>query len=221
MFPALLLWLVSTGRPVVRILLSLCLACLVIRIGYVLTLELDDSFMRERIYRSSETRMDSILLGCIVAVMARGELLKRYAGVWMIFAALALMVIIKAYGDVSAFRDTIKFTLQPLVCAFALAGILYAKPGYLIGLVRRVLNCLPMVFIGQISFSLYLLHTAMNHLAASFLPWGPHDWQSWLPSLALAILASWACYRFIEQPMIRIGKRPMPCRRASSLLKGA
>ncbi len=101
-------------------------------------------------------------------------------------------------------RSTIRYTLQGAALAVIMAHILFAKRS---DILRWALNLPPVVWIGRLSFSIYLLHSIMNHVAAHFLPWGPHDWQTWPFAVALTLLASWACYTVIEQPMIRIGKR--------------
>ncbi|MGI9449990.1 MAG: acyltransferase family protein [Geminicoccaceae bacterium] len=207
LFPALLLWLVTTRRPVVRVLLGLCLLSLVIRTAYATLLPFDDLYVKDLIYRSTEARMDSLLYGCILAVLAHRDLVRRHAGLIMLFTGLALMLVAKAFVDIQLFRDTLKFTFQSLGVALAMAAILYARPGYIINLARWVLNCPPMVFLGRISFSTYLTHTAMFHAVRVFLGEDPSRWILMPAATAATILVSWLSYRFVEQPMINLGKR--------------
>ncbi len=207
LFPALLLWLVTTRRPVVKVLLGLCLLSLVIRTAYATLLPFDDDYLREMIYRSSEARMDSLLYGCILALLARGNLVQRYTGLLMFFAGLALMAIARSYVDIPIFRETIKCTLQPLGVALSMAAILYARPGYIVGLARLVLNSPPMVFLGSISFSAYLTHTALHHAVRAALGGEPSWWVLMPAATTVTILVSWFSFRFVEQPMVMLGKR--------------
>jgi len=207
LFPLLLLWLAVTKRPVVRVLLGLCAMALAIRVAYVMFLPVDAEQLRDQIYRSSETRIDSLLFGCLLAVLARGDFVKRYAGVAMLFAGLTLILIAMIFVEFPLFRDTLKFSLQPIGVAVAMAAILYAKPGYIINVVRWVLNSPPAVFIGRISFSAYLTHTAMFHTVRVTLGGDPSWWLLMPAAFVATILVSWLSFRYVEQPMIRIGKQ--------------
>jgi len=70
----------------------------------------------------------------------------------------------------------------------------------------RVLNWRPIVFIGTLSYSLYLVHDVM--LRATARLWTQsHAWQRTLVALAAAFITSWAIYVAIEKPCAILRKR--------------
>lgn len=70
---------------------------------------------------------------------------------------------------------------------------------------NRVFSIRPLVFLGEISFSLYLLHMFVidGFKNVTLLPVGVRAWGS----LAISILLATVSYRLIEKPGIRIGKK--------------
>lgn len=69
----------------------------------------------------------------------------------------------------------------------------------------------PLSFLGEISFSIYLVHFAILHMLGDFA------WTGWSPlarlislygaTLAVSSLLAWGCYTWIERPMIKVGRR--------------
>ena len=76
---------------------------------------------------------------------------------------------------------------------------------------RLIINA-PVIFLGKISFSLYIIHFGVLHFFQSWQPLGlalPQPWA--LPAayalvLTVSSLAAWATHRFIEQPGIQAGR---------------
>lgn len=84
----------------------------------------------------------------------------------------------------------------------SVAGLIYTalKPN----VIGSLLGARPLVFLGEISFSLYLLHMFVIHLVqkVSDLPAGIEAWFS----LGLSVLCASVSYWAIERPGIRMGK---------------
>lgn len=76
-------------------------------------------------------------------------------------------------------------------CVTRMAAIFYAKPGYIIGLARWVLNCPPMVFLGRISFSAYLTHSALFHAVRVTLDGDPSWWVLAPAATVAPVFVSW------------------------------
>lgn len=72
------------------------------------------------------------------------------------------------------------------------------------GLTARMLSWRPFVYLGEVSFSLYLLHMFIIRYAM-LVPWSPYL-VAW-GTLALAVLVATVTYRLIEEPGIRTGRR--------------
>ena len=142
------------------------------------------------------TRAWELLLGALVP-FAQPWLEKR--GRWRWLAALIGTGLVTA--GVSSFRDGIKFpgtfALLPTMgtVALILAG---AGQG---SWVSRVLGVRPVVYIGKISYSLYLVHWPLKAFLRIFTVDYTLTWR-WV-SLALAIGMAAVLYHLIEDPVRR------------------
>lgn len=204
-FPCLYLVLAKWGvkpRGQALVLALLCLIVLVWRYHLCVGLGVD----AHRTFSATDTRLDSILFGCILAVWGNPLLDTQHGSdpLWkfVLFpAGLALLGFTLLYREAN-FRETARYTLQGI----ALYPIFVTAIRYPEWLPFRFLNTKPMRFIGWLSYPLYLVHFT---IIASLESW-PHP----LPPLlqgALALLCSLALaygiYRFIEQPMARLRKK--------------
>jgi peptidoglycan/LPS O-acetylase OafA/YrhL len=123
-------------------------------------------------------------------------------------AALAWLV---AFGLLTGLYRELSFDrLAPaaapwlsLGLAGAVAGLLHACGRH--GWWRRTLASPALVWIGQVSFSLYLTHGFVIAVVRR-LPVPSSTLAAWL-SMALALALAGCCYRCIEKPGIRIGRR--------------
>jgi peptidoglycan/LPS O-acetylase OafA/YrhL len=156
-FPFLYVWMRRrnmAGRQQAVLLLSLCGVIVAWRCWLVLGLHV----ATDRTYMASDTRIDSILFGCVLAVY-RNPVRDRVPGsesLWRILvvplAVLALLLTLFVRAE--WFRETLRYSLQgmALIPLFA-AAIRF--PGWL---VFRWLNWRPVAFLGVLSYSLYLVH---------------------------------------------------------------
>ena len=159
-----------------------------------------------RTYLASDTRIDSILFGCALAVwknpvldaVALNE--RRWKYVYVPFAALLLACCLLVRGD--AFRETFRYSLQ----GAALTILFIAAIRYHRWLVFGWLNSRVMIFIGLLSYSLYLLHLAVILRVAKALPEANPLVQGSV-SLAIAIGLAWLIYVTVEKPCARLRKK--------------
>ncbi|MEN4545965.1 acyltransferase [Pantoea agglomerans] len=65
-----------------------------------------------------------------------------------------------------------------------------------------------LIWLGDISFSLYLIHTLMNNgLGKRFAAIGIEDgYVRFIVSIVLSVLLAWLSWRYIERPFLRVGK---------------
>ncbi|MDO5057809.1 MAG: acyltransferase [Lautropia sp.] len=126
------------------------------------------------------------------------------AGLWTLLLVATLM-----YRETTT-RDLDIIIAAPLslMLAAASAGLIHAclHPTW----TARLLRTRPLVFMGEISFSLYLLHMFFIHAVAHLAPFLTPGQKGWLV-LAVCIPVSVASYRLIEQPGIRAGKALGTC----------
>ena len=70
----------------------------------------------------------------------------------------------------------------------------------------RVLEWKPVVFLGTISYGVYLCHMAVRDIVWGYSR-GLDIWEEGLVGLLLASLVSWISFRYYERPIIRWGQR--------------
>jgi peptidoglycan/LPS O-acetylase OafA/YrhL len=160
--------------------------------------------IKERTYIATDTRIDSILFGCLLAIAANPVLDKpRIPDRWWIalFPAGLALIIVSFVVRVPEFQETVRYTLQGigLVPLFVVAIRWHDRS------VFRVLSWRPVAFLGVISYSLYLVHPTVI--------FGVHEWTSWpapaqgAAALALTLAISVAIYLLVERPCAALRKR--------------
>ena len=159
-----------------------------------------------RTYLASDTRVDSILFGCALAVwnnpvlddVALNERRWKYA--YVPFAALLLVCCLIVRGD--NFRETARYSLQ----GAALTILFIAAIRYHHWTVFAWLNSRAAIFIGLLSYSLYLLHLAVILGIARALPHAGLLLQGGL-SLLLSIALARAIYITVEKPCAQLRRK--------------
>lgn len=206
----------SMGRQITVCLLAACLGVLMLRIatyGYMVD-RYPMMIVQGTIYRSTHLRIDSILGGVMLAVMMHRSALDQRrtgGGLHLVFAGAVLFLAVRSFRP-DWFAETLKFSVQTAGIVMLMAGILF---GARCGLLRRMLSLPPVVFVGRISFSLYLLHEQVNVLAGRMLSLDAHDPRTLLLAVPLVILTAWLSFRLVETPMIDWGRRLERRRRAA------
>jgi peptidoglycan/LPS O-acetylase OafA/YrhL len=157
LFPLLYLTLrrhLPSPRQQLAVVLALCAAVLAWRCLLVLDLHVG----KDRTYVATDTRMDSLLFGCALAVVGNPVLDRgvaadrRWRGVWLPLGLLTLLVTFVIRDP--RFQETLRYSLQgiALVPVFVVA-IRWHEWG-----VFRLLNLRWVRFLGVISYSVYLVH---------------------------------------------------------------
>jgi peptidoglycan/LPS O-acetylase OafA/YrhL len=158
----------------------------------------------DRTYVGTDTRIDSILFGCVLALWGNPALdsTRISEATWKyVLLPLSIVGILLIYAvPARAFRETFGYTVQGL-CLFSvfIAAVRYPDWGPM-----RALN-LPWVrWIGALSFSIYLIHPSILELTQAMV-------GSSLPilvptAIALTVVLSAAMYYGVELPVRRMRK---------------
>ncbi len=174
-FPLLYWWFVRSGmdrRRQAAVLIVLCLGALAWRCYRALVWHTS----WENIYEGTDTRFDSILAGCVLAMVANSRLgdrvqwLTRHAGT--IAGSGALLIVICFVYRNSLFRDTVRYTLLEI----GLMPIFFYVTLQRKSFVTRCLEWRGLRHMGQLSYSMYLIHNTLFH----------HFYHYYRPSLLLA-----------------------------------
>jgi peptidoglycan/LPS O-acetylase OafA/YrhL len=204
LFPLLYVWMcsrLSIKRQAV-ILLTLCGAALAWRI--VLHYYFHAPFIRT--FYGTDTRFDSILLGCVFAVIANpivddplhGWIIRRMK--WFLPTSIAVLLVTFLDRD-DSFRETLRYTLQGLaLIPLFIAAIHYQKSPLVL-----FLNLPLMRFLGVLSYSLYLCHLIILESVTHAWPANP-PLVTGAISLACAIGFATLVHYWIERPCTRIRK---------------
>jgi peptidoglycan/LPS O-acetylase OafA/YrhL len=205
LFPWLYVAMQRWHMPRARQALLLWLLCaLVLAWRSVLTLTMHSS--GQRVYIATDTRVDSILFGCALAVWINPVLndskwrshLWKYA---LLPAALIALMGSFAYRN-EMFRQTWYFSVQGL----ALTIVFISAIRFWTWTPFRFLNLRPVAFLGVLSYSLYLVHEVLLSAVTRL-------WPQWPPisragtTLCGALILAYTIHLFVERPCARLRKR--------------
>ena len=160
----------------------------------------------DRTYMGSDTRLDSILFGCLLAVYHNPMLDPRHgtARTWAVLllplAALLLLCSLLVRNEV--FRETLRYSLQGV----ALLLVFSAAIRYPYWPLFRWLNTRPMKLLGTLSYSLYLVHLGVIYTVRDALHVDTFPALVAL-SLAIAVLLAWLIYQWVEKPCAALRRR--------------
>ena len=154
---------------------------------------------------ATDTRVDAILFGCLLAVCKNPWLeppvprFKRDA--WLIAGALATLLFTLLYRD-ALFRVTLRYSLQSL----AVAVLIYMAVAHARHWSFRWLNARPLIYLGSISYTVYLVHHVVLLAIEKYRP----QWN-WIAVTTIALVVTLAIAepmrRWVEEPCARLRRR--------------
>jgi len=148
-------------------------------------------------------RMSPFLAGMVASFLARNAKLRQIAARKYVSLLVMLLLIIAVI-----YSSTI-YTLVPYLC-MALAFTAIACGNTLFGILTHPVSCL----LGQISYSIYLLHGMVLFITFHFVLGRPYaaglpPWGHWLVIAACGGMLVFICsltYQYIERPYMHAGK---------------
>lgn len=200
------------------ILTLLILVALVTRLYYAIILEspllsgyADPSY--EPTYMLSHCRYDSILFGCLSAILINNNS-KIYLWLCNNFATItiAFLVIVSTFilrGDF--FRNSFRYTVQGLSLMLIIPPVILYKKYQV---VNTLLSKKWLIYIGKLSYSLYVMHWAGIILAGDLYPQKNEmyldmlkPWPWYLVAFSITIGLSLFSYHVVEKKFIKLRKR--------------
>jgi peptidoglycan/LPS O-acetylase OafA/YrhL len=172
-YPALMVGLLALGLSRLRIIVVLAMACLAV-LAWRMHLAGHPNFLPERTYYSSDTRVDSIIFGCLLALAANprdekpgmsNPFLQPMSAALLAAAAIVMMITI-VWRDVY-FRETFRYSLQGL----ALMPVFYFAIRYAAHFPFALLNHPWVVKTGVYSYAIYLIHYIVVNVIEKNSPW--------------------------------------------------
>ncbi|MDB5446837.1 MAG: acyltransferase, partial [Phenylobacterium sp.] len=154
LFPSAMVLLRANPKAVIAAAAAVCLGCLALRTGVALAHP--ELVAADYFYPRTEYRLDAIAYGVLIAATFRTEwgraLLYRVAHPLITAAALLVVILCLVNRDLF-FRETVRYSLLGLSIAVVVVGVLFRPTAP-----SKLLNWAPLVWIGQLSYSLYLWH---------------------------------------------------------------
>lgn len=202
-FPALflLLWRAGSRTRLVASLLGLCALVFLWRCYLIFVA----GASVDRTYLGTDTRVDSILFGCVLALWGNPALdatrIAESTWKWRLLPAAVVCILLTFAIDDRAFRETFGYSLQG-VCLFAVfvTAVRYPDWGPM-----RLLNTAPVRWIGLLSFSIYLVHPSMLVLAEALV--GRSFLALTVVAAALTLVCAALLYYAVERPLGRLRRR--------------
>ena len=203
-FPLLYRYFCKLGLRSSRQVFVLALACLAALLWRIVLMTHFHVFWY-RVYTGTDTRVDSILFGAILAIGANpvidnlGAFTRRQLGFAAWAGAAIVLATIGARGEM--FRQTFRYTIEGLAL---FPGFLYVIR-YRDSVVTRLLENRFLTHIGDLSYSLYVVH----YTVLSATP----GWARQSPIMALifsfgaSYLVALAVRRWVEEPSHRLRQR--------------
>jgi peptidoglycan/LPS O-acetylase OafA/YrhL len=159
------------------------------------------------VYSRTDTRLDSLLFGVLLTTLATTAGFERVraaiaSGPSGLFSIALLAISVADRNEI--FRMSARYTLQGAALVILIAFIVY-NTGRIAKFCRRFLEIPILVYIGQISYSLYLWHLTILkffvHVLGNVSP---------ILAIALALVSvgmAALSYRFIETPFLNLRHR--------------
>lgn len=216
-----MLWLKLSRRHIIFLVCIGIAASAVLRLGLYYWYQsrgVNQAATASRLYTGLDTRADTLLVGCLLALLAAWDLLPKSQRFirWTGAASLIYLVYLgyltrtKIHLDPQFYHGL--FTVVALMTAIMLARLLAAPAP----LACRILGATPLVGIGRISYALYLFHLpiiyAVGPRCAKFCAgnWSLCYTAFISLTLVLSLLAAVLSYYLIERPCLRLKDRLRP-----------
>jgi len=185
----------------VSALLAVCAMVLAWRFVLVLVLNASE----DRTYMATDTRIDSILFGCVLGIFnnpAFGENRISETTLKWLWSPLAIVVLLLSFGVADErFKETIRYTMQG-IALFPLFILAISHPEW--GPIR-LLNLRIVAFVGILSYSAYLVHPTVIYAVEQHTSWSQYP-QAGL-ALAITMTLAYAVYTVVEKPCAQLRRQ--------------
>jgi peptidoglycan/LPS O-acetylase OafA/YrhL len=183
-------------------IVAVCVAVLIWR----LVLRYAVSVSTDYTYMATDCRIDSILYGALLRVMfetswAAGavRLLRSRACRFVGLTALLATFVVRD----DDFRETFRYAVQGIALMPVFTAILSDDPKVL---VRRMLRSAPLVLIGRLSYSIYLVHLLARTPGEVYFG-SPYHPGAVISGLLITVALAGVLFVFIERPLARVRHR--------------
>jgi peptidoglycan/LPS O-acetylase OafA/YrhL len=154
-----------------------------------------------RLQYATDTRLDSMLIGCAAAILFSGRLPKVPA--WAGWASIGVLGVLSFLGPRSDLMLTAGYTVLPLASIVLILHLLHGP-----GMIPVAARWRPAVALGRISYGVYLWHYVLWGMLRRTIPADMSEWVRRPLLVAIAIGVAMVSYRWVEQPFLAMKRRP-------------
>jgi len=173
--------------------------CLIFLIWRLLLVFLYSGVPMKYLLYASDTRVDSILFGCILALRAN-PMLDRWAYPSKTWSVLGILVLLLSFCiRNNDYRLTLHYSLQGLALIPIFTLVIYRAADWFRWLNGRVIR-----FVGSLSYTMYLVHSSF--LFAVLPRVRSHTFAVFL-ALTLTLFYAYMMNLLVERPLARIKRR--------------
>ncbi len=204
LWPVLFIWWRRSLTRLVSGLSALIGAVWIYRVALCLIFDASRSY----IYSAFETRLDHLMVGCLLAVLLKRGTFKplweracAHAALPLLTVGLILASIFLGGAHIYRYRDIFGYAVEPLLIAVLIMQLvsLSATPWW------SWIDARPLKFLGRISYSLYLYQQIAIHPVKHALAAYPVVVQLGA-AICVTLLMAVISYYLVEQPFLRLKK---------------
>ncbi|HPI00323.1 MAG TPA: acyltransferase [Chitinophagaceae bacterium] len=166
-------------------------------------------FVETRTYHGTDTRIDSIIFGCLSSVILnvdrKNRMLKIIEHRMVVFIALGALLcsfLLFSIFKISLFRTTVSYSIQGLSLFVLIPNILFSKKT---ASLRNFLNASIFSYIGKLSYGIYLYHWVC--LQATTIYYKQYSLCWYVVAILATTITSICSYEFIEKKISKLRKQ--------------
>src|SRR6266853_742987 len=154
----------------------------------------------KHVYASLYTRIDSLLIGCLLALAPLARF-QAAASRFSLFPVLLLVAMLMTLSWESRRVQSLGFTLIALCAAWVILAALSCQAD---GVPRRFLRWARLNYCGRISYGFYLWHYPICRVVAMHLS---GEFEKLVATSGLTFAVAAVSYHVLELPVLRLGRR--------------
>jgi peptidoglycan/LPS O-acetylase OafA/YrhL len=205
LLPTVVLLLHANPKRLLVAMLLVCLSALALRLR--VAADHPELLGTHHFYYRTEFRIDSLAFGVALACLCEldwGRRLVLQLARPSVFTASLLAILGCLLYRNDYFRETVRYTILGGAISLAISNVLFRPT-----VMARSLNSAVFVWVGLLSYSLYLWHFVAFRVLIFLLPGLPH-WLSLFGVFAVSFAMAAASYHLLEQPLLRLRARLRP-----------
>jgi len=153
-------------------------------------------------YVLTHCRFDSILYGCLLSIIIHSRkgshFLKVSTSLVTFIAGILLLLFTLIYKD-EFFRQTFRYSLQGIALLTIVTSILFNNRYHYL---NQLLSTRPLVYIGKLSYSIYLFHFLADMIAEEYTKNDPL--LKVMMITGITIVLSLCSYHLVEVPILKV-----------------